>query len=208
MIVVEATIADLRAALECGEITSVGLVQTYLDRIETFDKNGPRLNAVPVLNPDALMDAQASDARRANGETHGPLDGIPYTAKNSFKAKGMTVAAGSPAFTDSLATTFHLRYSISPVHTNPQLVHTASLPAGLSSRWYTTSFLPESGICTLAPSATHNGTNQFLTAAIYGHSGTAPQDGIPVTLRIALSRSQYQNLNANLHLINLTYQCL
>ena len=104
MIVVEATIADLRAALECGEITSVGLVQTYLDRIETFDKNGPRLNAVPVLNPDALMDAQASDARRANGETHGPLDGIPYTAKNSFKAKGMTVAAGSPAFSNLVAT--------------------------------------------------------------------------------------------------------
>ena len=46
------------------------------------------------------------------------------------------------------------------------------------------------------------------TQAIYGHSGTAPQDGIPVTLRIALSRSQYQILDANLHLINLTYQCL
>ena len=98
MNVVEATIADLRAALERARFTSVGLVQTYLDRIETFDKNGPRLNAVPVLNPDALMDAQASDARRANGETRGPLDGIPYTAKNSFKVKGMTVAAGSPAF--------------------------------------------------------------------------------------------------------------
>jgi hypothetical protein len=137
-----------------------------------------------------------------------PIALIALSEQEIELSPSVTTAAGSPVFTDSLATTFHLRYSISPVHTNPQLVHTASLPAGLSSRWYTTSFIPESGICTLAPSATHNGTNQFLTAAIYGHSGTAPQDGIPVTLRIALSRSQYQNLDANLHLINLTYQCL
>ena len=120
----------------------------------------------------------------------------------------ITTAAGSPAITDSLSTTFHLRYTISPVHPNPQLAHTASLPAGLSSRWYTTPFLPESGICTLSPPAIHNGTSQLLTAAIYGHSGTAPQDGIPMTLRIALSRNQYQSLDANLHLLNLTYQCL
>jgi len=96
--VVEATIADLRTALEWGDVTSVGLVQAYLDRIDTFDKNGPCLNAVPVLNPDALAEAKASDARRAKGNTRGPLDGIPYTAKNSYKVKGMTVAAGSPAF--------------------------------------------------------------------------------------------------------------
>ena len=119
-----------------------------------------------------------------------------------------TTAAGSPAITDSISTTFHLRYTISPVHPNPQLAHTASLPAGLSSRWHTSPFLPESGICALSPPATHNGTRQILTSAIYGHSGTAPQDGIPMTLRIALSRNQYQFLDANLHLLNITYQCL
>tara|TARA_R110000764_G_scaffold117529_4_gene204849 strand:- start:22199 stop:23884 length:1686 start_codon:yes stop_codon:yes gene_type:complete len=103
MNVVEATIADLRAALETGETTSVALVETYLDRIARFDRRGPCLNAVPVLNPDALSDAAASDARRAAGQTRGPLDGIPYTAKDSYKAKGLTVAAGSPAFADLVA---------------------------------------------------------------------------------------------------------
>ena len=104
MNVVEASIADLRASLERNEITSVGLVTTYLDRIDKFDRNGPCLNAVPVLNPDALIEAQASDKRRHHGETLGSLDGIPYTAKNSFKVKGLTVAAGSPAFADLIAT--------------------------------------------------------------------------------------------------------
>lgn len=103
MNVVEASIADLRLALKSGATTSVTLVTTYLERIARFDRSGPCLNAVPVLNPDALAEAQASDARRHAGKLFGPLDGIPYTAKNSFKVKGMTVAAGSPAFADLVA---------------------------------------------------------------------------------------------------------
>ncbi len=103
MNVVEASIADLRAALESGATTSVALVEAYLDRIARFDGSGPCLNAVPVLNPDALAEAQASDARRAAGQVRGPLDGIPYTAKDSYKVKGLTVAAGSPAFKDLIA---------------------------------------------------------------------------------------------------------
>ncbi|WP_237058678.1 amidase [Loktanella sp. M215] len=101
---VEASIADLRAALEAGEVTSVGLVDLYLDRIARFDRAGPCLNAVPVLNPAARAAAQASDARRAAGAVLGPLDGIPYTAKDSYKVRGLTVAAGSPAFADLVAT--------------------------------------------------------------------------------------------------------
>ncbi|SPH19626.1 Glutamyl-tRNA(Gln) amidotransferase subunit A [Ascidiaceihabitans donghaensis] len=104
MEVVEASIADLRHALETGAATCVDLVTTYLDRIAKYDRDGPCLNAVPVMNPDALCDAKAADARRRNGQVSGPLDGIPYTAKNSFKAKGMTVAAGSPAFAELVAT--------------------------------------------------------------------------------------------------------
>jgi amidase len=50
------------------------------------------------MNPDALKEARASDERRAEGRTLGPLDGIPYTAKDSYLAKGLTAAAGSPAF--------------------------------------------------------------------------------------------------------------
>lgn len=103
MTVVEASIADLRRALEEGSVTSVGLVAHYLNRIARFDRHGIALNAVPVLNPDMFREARASDLRRARGAVLGPLDGIPYTAKNSYKVKGLTVAAGSPAFADLVA---------------------------------------------------------------------------------------------------------
>jgi len=96
--VVEATIAGLRAALEAGEVTSEELVAAYLARIAAYDHGGIRLNAVPVLNGAAVEEARASDARRAAGAVLGPLDGIPYTAKESYRVRGLTVAAGSPAF--------------------------------------------------------------------------------------------------------------
>ena len=103
--VVEASIADLRAALEDGTATAVDLVEAYLARIDAFD--GPdtptALNAVVVRNPDARAEAAASDARRARGQSLGPLDGIPYTAKDSYLVAGLTAAAGSPAFADLVA---------------------------------------------------------------------------------------------------------
>lgn len=101
--VVEASIGRLRAALESGEVTSEELVRLYLERIEKYDSSGISLNALVVMNPDAVADAQASDRRRAAGFTLGPLDGIPYTAKDSYQAQGLTVAAGSPAFKDLVA---------------------------------------------------------------------------------------------------------
>lgn len=96
--VVEASIAELRSALESGAVTSVSLVDAYLARIEAYDRGGIRLNSVVVLNPTALAEAAASDARRARRGALGPLDGIPYTAKDSFLVQGLTAAAGSPAF--------------------------------------------------------------------------------------------------------------
>ncbi|WP_122581770.1 amidase [Pseudomonas viridiflava] len=103
--VTEVSIAELRAALESGQTTAVELVQAYLARIEAYD--GPNtataLNALVVPNPEALAEAQASDARRAKGETLSPLDGIPYTAKDSYLVKGLTAASGSPAFVDLVA---------------------------------------------------------------------------------------------------------
>ena len=105
MQVTEVSIAQLRAALEAGQTTAVELVQAYLARIDAYD--GPHtataLNAVVVRNPDALKEAEASDARRAKGETLGPLDGIPYTAKDSYLVKGLTAASGSPAFAKLVA---------------------------------------------------------------------------------------------------------
>ena len=101
--VTEVGIAALRAALEDGRVTSVGLVEAYLRRIEAYDRNGPMLNSVIVSNPDALTEAAASDQRRGRGELLGPLDGIPYTAKDSYLAKGLTAAAGSHAFANLVA---------------------------------------------------------------------------------------------------------
>jgi amidase len=98
--VAEASIADLRAALERGHVTAVGLLEAYLARIAAFDGE---LNAVVVLDPGARADAAASDERRGAGRTIGPLDGIPYTAKDSYLARGLTAAAGSPAFADLVA---------------------------------------------------------------------------------------------------------
>ncbi|WP_066910514.1 amidase [Millisia brevis] len=96
--VVEASIAELRDALERGAVTSVGLVEAYLARIDAYDGRGPRLNAMVVMNPDAVEQARAADRRRADGAVLGPLDGIPYTAKDSYLAAGLTAAAGSHAF--------------------------------------------------------------------------------------------------------------
>lgn len=96
--VVEADVDRLRGALTDGTVTSVELVARYLNRIGHYDRSGIALNSVPVLNPSAFADARASDVRRARGQTLGPLDGIPFTAKASYKVRGLPVTAGSPAF--------------------------------------------------------------------------------------------------------------
>ncbi|WP_313816543.1 amidase [Citricoccus sp.] len=113
--VAEKSIAELRAALETGETSAVGLVHAYRARIARYDRPAPGsdsgaaadggvpLNSVVVDNPRVFDEARASDERRAAGAVLGPLDGIPYTAKDSFMAAGLTVAAGSPAFGDLVA---------------------------------------------------------------------------------------------------------
>ena len=107
---VETSIVTLAAALAAGETTAVELVQGYLDRIAAYDRepaadgSRPALSAVIVDNPAALDEARASDARRASGAALGPLDGIPYIAKDSYMVRGLTVASGSPAFADLIAT--------------------------------------------------------------------------------------------------------
>ena len=103
--VVEASIADLQEALRTGRTTAVALVDAYLARIDAFDAPGTAtaLNAVVVRNPGARAEAAESDARRAQGQSRGPLDGIPYTAKDSYLVAGLTAASGSPAFADLVA---------------------------------------------------------------------------------------------------------
>lgn len=100
---VEASIKDLKQALDSGALTSVELVSLYLHRIGKYDTRGPSLNSICILNQHAFEEAQASDDRRAAGLPPRPLEGIPFTVKDSFSVKGMTVAAGSPAFANLVA---------------------------------------------------------------------------------------------------------
>ncbi|KAM5359493.1 hypothetical protein ACJZ2D_014428 [Fusarium nematophilum] len=98
--IVEATIVELQEALSTGQINAVQLLAKHLHRIAQYDRRGVRLNAIPVINTRVFEDAQASDEYRAanNGSIRSLLEGLPFTAKDSYMMKGLPVAAGSPAF--------------------------------------------------------------------------------------------------------------
>ncbi|CAG8000707.1 unnamed protein product [Penicillium salamii] len=99
----DASIPELQSALSAGSLSSVDLVSKYLRRISYYDASVLKLSAIPIINPSAIDNAAASDARRAAGLPPRPLEGIPYLAKDSIKVKGMTVASGSPAFEPLIA---------------------------------------------------------------------------------------------------------
>jgi len=84
-------------------VTSVELVEMFLNRIAAYDRAGITLNSVPVLNPAVFDEAEAADRERARGDVRGPLHGIPFTVKDSYKVAGLPVANGSPAFRDLVA---------------------------------------------------------------------------------------------------------
>ncbi|MEO0451961.1 MAG: amidase family protein, partial [Pseudomonadota bacterium] len=97
------TLPELSDALSAGEITAVELVTAYQDRIETVDRNGPTLQSVLSVNPNALADAEASDARRAAGEALGPLDGIPILLKDNIESLDpIATTAGALALKDNV----------------------------------------------------------------------------------------------------------
>ncbi|KAI7760774.1 hypothetical protein ACKAV7_003598 [Fusarium commune] len=99
--IVEATVEDLQTALSQGALASVDPVALYLRRrIARYDRT---LNSTPISNSHVFEEAAASDDYRASGKPIRKLEGIPYTVKDSFKVKVMTVACGSPAFRDLVA---------------------------------------------------------------------------------------------------------
>jgi amidase len=75
--VVEATIADVHAAMRDGRLTCRALVEAYLARIAAYDKNGPALNAIVLTNPRAREEADALDARFKASGLVGPLHCVP-----------------------------------------------------------------------------------------------------------------------------------
>ena len=91
----EPTIADIHAAMRAKELTCRQLVQMYLDRIEAYDRKGPALNAIVILNPNALNTADALDARFAQSGLVGPLHCVPMIVKDNFDTADMPTAAGS-----------------------------------------------------------------------------------------------------------------
>jgi len=97
------TLPALSEALAGGDITAAELTAAYLDRIERIDRSGPTLQSVLSINPNALDDARASDARRTAGETLGPLDGVPILLKDNIESNDpLATTAGALALKDNV----------------------------------------------------------------------------------------------------------
>src|SRR5215472_8868727 len=104
----EATVAQLQAAMASGALTSEQLTTEYIQRIMALDQNGPGVNAVIELNPDALAMARSADALRRRGVVLGPLHGIPVLLKDNIDtgdkmqtSAGSFALVGTPALRDS-----------------------------------------------------------------------------------------------------------
>ena len=91
----EQSIADLQAAMTAGKVTSRGLVDSYLARIQAYDQAGPRLNALVTINPKAREDAEALDRERVEKGVRGPLHGIPVLIKDNYDTADMPTSGGN-----------------------------------------------------------------------------------------------------------------
>lgn len=100
----ETNIRELGEAYSNGSMTCEKVTQLYLDRIDKIDKNGPELNSVIELNPDALQIARALDDEMKDGKIRSPLHGIPIMLKDNIDTAGkMMTTAGSLALEGNYA---------------------------------------------------------------------------------------------------------
>ncbi|HZI25094.1 MAG TPA: amidase, partial [Chryseolinea sp.] len=94
----EVTIEDLHQKMQSGEMTSKSITELYLKRIQEIDKEGPKLNSVIEINPDALTIAASLDEERKEGKIRGLLHGIPVLIKDNIDTGDkMMTTAGSLA---------------------------------------------------------------------------------------------------------------
>jgi len=98
--VTEASIHQLQLAMATKRLSAVELVDAYLERIQAYDKNGPALNAILALNPDARAQAAALDRERLLTGPRSPLHGIPIILKDNYSTQDMATTGGSKALAD------------------------------------------------------------------------------------------------------------
>lgn len=100
----EVTIETLQQKMQQGDYTSRSITELYLKRIEAIDKQGPSINAVIELNPDALSIADAMDKERKSGKLRGPMHGIPVLIKDNINTGDkMMTTAGALALEGNMA---------------------------------------------------------------------------------------------------------
>ncbi len=103
--VTSASITEVQAAFATGKLTSEKLTNAYLARIKAFDDQGPSINAVIMVNPNAVREARALDRERRAGKVRGPLHGVPILVKDNFNTTDMPTTAGSQLLKDSIPPT-------------------------------------------------------------------------------------------------------
>lgn len=97
----EATVADINQAFEADALTSEQLVELYLNRIETYDQQGPAINSMITVNPEALQRAIELDQERPEEPTS-PLYGIPVILKDNFDTADLPTTGGSDILAGSV----------------------------------------------------------------------------------------------------------
>ncbi|NEO68432.1 amidase family protein [Moorena sp. SIO3H5] len=98
----EATIAEITRAFEKNALTSEQLVQLYLNRIEAYDDQGPKINGLISINNNALKEARALDQERQQKGPRSPLHGIPIILKDNYDTTDLPTTGGSVLLEGSL----------------------------------------------------------------------------------------------------------
>ena len=93
---------SLQDRMTAGTLTAETLTKAYLARIALTNAEGPALQAVRALNPNAVAAARALDTERAGGTVRGPLHGLPVLVDDVVDVRGLPTTGGSIALQNSM----------------------------------------------------------------------------------------------------------